>query len=366
MDKALAWLRKSRKRFPPNADVWDFLFKYADTGCGQVKSDLLANRYQFKPLQIVQKANGESVALWSSVDAFVLKCLATVLTPVLPVHIQCTHVKGHSNNTMKRVLSVLTRSGEKPYVCRTDIKGHYGNINKLQLFDQLAEYVSCPITLNLLGQFLHYSIEDGGEFHTPAKGISRGCALSPLLGAFQLYNVDKSLSKLKGVYYVRYMDDFLLLCNTRHTLRKAVKHLNQWFNHFGFTQHPDKTFIGKTAKGFDWLGHQYNLAGHVGPGKRALSNFAAKLRQLYEQALARPYLRSGLAERVVQYVRNWWRIFAAQGVSAGSMPWPPITHKGQVIRNLCTMWEGGAQSNDRTLYKQPYEPSVAHIIKPNG
>lgn len=99
------------------------------------------------------------------------------------------------------------------------------------------------------------------------------------------------------------MDDFLLLCNTRHILRKAVKQLNQWFNHFGFIQHPDKTFIGKTAKGFDWLGHQYNLNGHIGPGKHALANFATKLRQLYEQARARPALQAGLAERAAEHLR---------------------------------------------------------------
>ena len=326
MGGTVNWLRASRKGF---ADIWGFLLKHAGNDGAQIKSAVMANRYQFAPLLLVKKSNGERVAIWPSADAYVLKCLTIILTPILPVHIQCTHVKGHSDNTMKRVLSLLTRSGDKPFVCRTDIKGHYANINKLQLFDQLAEYIDCPIILNLLGQFLHYSVEDGGTFHTPTKGISRGCALSPLLAAFQLYAIDKSLSKIKGVYYVRYMDDFLLLCNTRHILRKAVKQLNQWFNHFGFIQHPDKTFIGKTAKGFDWLGLQYNLNGHVGPGKRALSNFAAKLRQLYEQARAKPSLRNGLAERVARYVRNWRRVSQYNGPLDFRTPAePPLVRRG--------------------------------------
>ncbi|MDQ6961576.1 MAG: hypothetical protein Q9M28_03470, partial [Mariprofundaceae bacterium] len=46
--------------------------------------------------------------------------------------------------------------------------------------------------------------------------------------------------------------------------------LNQFFNHFGFEQHPDKTFIGRTNKGFDWLGFQLNHTGIVGVSVRSL------------------------------------------------------------------------------------------------
>jgi len=66
-----------------------------------------------------------------------------------------------------------------------------------------------------------------------------------------------------------------------------------------------QTFIGKVAKGFDWLGHWFTLEGLVGPAPRALSNFAGKLRQLYEQARKRPSLREGLELRVARYVKRW-------------------------------------------------------------
>ncbi len=45
------------------------------------------------------------------------------------------------------------------------------------------------------------------------------------------------------------MDDFIILARTRWQLRAAVVALNRCFDHFGFEQHPDKTFIGRVERG---------------------------------------------------------------------------------------------------------------------
>lgn len=236
-----------------------------------------------------------------------MKLLALGLEKVLPVHRLCSHVKGHKTNTILHRLDVQTRSGDYPFVCRTDIKGYYANINKHQLLAKLSQFIACPIILNLLGQFLFYAIDNGGVFTESQQGMARGSALSPLLGAFFLYQLDQAFESIKGVQYVRYMDDFIILCKTRHKLRKAIRLLHQWFSYFGFHIHPDKTFFGRVAKGFDWLGKWFTLEGLVGPAPRALSNFASKLWQLYEQARKRPSQREGLELRVQQYVRRWCR-----------------------------------------------------------
>jgi hypothetical protein len=72
-----------------------------------------------------------------------------------------------------------------------------------------------------------------------------------------------------------------------------------------FKQHSDKTFIGKLEKGFDWLGYQFNQKGLCGAASRALENYAAKLRRLYEQA-RRLGLNTPQTElRVAQYRKRW-------------------------------------------------------------
>ncbi|RQQ99110.1 reverse transcriptase domain-containing protein, partial [Burkholderia stagnalis] len=102
---------------------------------------------------------------------------------------------------------------------------------------------------------------------------------------------------------VRYMDDFLIFAKTRWQLRKAVKQLNQFMDSYGFEQHPDKTFIGKVDKGFDWMGFLFTAQGCTAVAPRALANHLAKLRRLYEQA--RRLTENQRRQRVAEYRRRW-------------------------------------------------------------
>ncbi len=49
-----------------------------------------------------------------------------------------------------------------------------------------------------------------------------------------------------GQFYMRFMDDILVLAPTRWRLRKAVKAVNEVLGSLGLLKHPDKTFIGRT------------------------------------------------------------------------------------------------------------------------
>ena len=55
-----------------------------------------------------------------------------------------------------------------------------------------------------------------------------------------------------GQFYMRFMDDILVLAPTRWRLRKAVKAVNEVLGSFGLLKHPDKTFIGRIERGFDF------------------------------------------------------------------------------------------------------------------
>ena len=63
--------------------------------------------------------------------------------------------------------------------------------------------------------------ERGGWFWDHECGISLGCPLSPLMGAFFLHELDQRMER-SGLFYVRFMDDILVLAPSRWKLRRAV------------------------------------------------------------------------------------------------------------------------------------------------
>ncbi len=98
------------------------------------------------------------------------------------------------------------------------------------------------------------------------------------------------------------IDDILALRPTRWKLRRAVKVVNQVLGSLRLEKHPDKTFIGRIEKGFDFLGYHFGPDG-LRPAKATLEKFAERATRLYEQGPegAVVFVRLG------KYVQRWSR-----------------------------------------------------------
>ena len=83
--------------------------------------------------------------------------------------------------------------------------------------------------------------------------------------------------------------------------------INQTLNELKVEKHPDKTFIGRIAKGFDFLGYSFEPKG-LSIAPKTLANFLERKTQLYEQGAD--------VRRIGQYVRNWWQWVRGVEISA--------------------------------------------------
>jgi len=57
------------------------------------------------------------------------------------------------------------------------------------------------------------------------------------------------------VFYIRYMDDIIILSKKKWHLRKAISILNEIVSSLSLELHLKKKFIGRISKGFDYLGY---------------------------------------------------------------------------------------------------------------
>jgi len=116
------------------------------------------------------------------------------------------------------------------------------------------------------------------------------------MGALFLDGLDKRMEAL-GLFYVRFMDDWVILAPTRWKLRRAVQVVNETLAQLKVEQHPDKTFIGPTERGFAFLGYQMNAAGLTGVAPPTWKRFVVRVNRLYEQGTT--------SSRIGDYVRRW-------------------------------------------------------------
>ena len=317
---ACLWLQATRAKASPNAGIWDLRRTWAKSSKSVVQQ-VCAGTYRFKPLH----RTGHILApayTWCAHDALVLKALTLALADVLPTHDSCTHVAGHGG--LKRaVREVATRVGQgqatSGYVCRTDVKSFYASIDHFVLLEQLEPFVRDRRVMSLLVQYLRRTHEHGGTFHSVTRGISPGCPLSPLIGAFHLYQLDCLMTqKHPRCFYIRYMDDILILAPSRWQLRHAIATMNGVLANLGLEQHPDKTTIGPVARGFDFLGYTYSPAG-LGLAEKTIRNHRVKLHRLYEQYLQarKGAPRAQIEAAITTYIARWtgWVTGGLHGIS---------------------------------------------------
>ena len=323
LDAAYDWLCRRRRDYPDHADVWDFRHHWP-AGKARLQADLSAGDFRFGLLDRITKADGEDIDLWSARDALVLKALALVLGDHLPISPRCTHVRGHGG-AKAAVRQVWAGLAGNRFVLRTDVKSYYASIDHLLLLDQLAAFIKDRRVLNLLGQYMRRTAERGGEFWDYQKGISLGCPLSPLMGAFFLHELDERLEQA-GFFCVRFMDDILVLAPTRWKLRRAVRLVNAVLGGLGLEKHPDKTFIGRIDRGFDFLGYHFRRTRLTAAGttiQRAIEHAA----RLYEQERRD---RKGLS-LLGQYLRRWngWLKGGLADFPVASGLAPPARHEAE-------------------------------------
>ncbi len=93
------------------------------------------------------------------------------------------------------------------------------------------------------------------------------------------------------------MDDWVVLAPTRWKLRAAIRTVNQTLAALKVEQHPDKTFIGRISRGFDFLGYRFRSDGLIGVARQTVERFIKRATRLYEQGAD--------IQRIGEYVRRW-------------------------------------------------------------
>jgi len=295
LEDAFDWLCHRRCNYPDHADVWHLRFHW-ETERVRLSEQLRNESYRLSPLQSVQKADGEVIHLWSAQDALVLEVLSKVLAEALPISPTCTHVKGNGG-LKSAVRNIQSQLPAFRFVLRTDVKSYYESIDHFLLMEKLVEHVKDRYILNLLWQYMRRTVDRGGLYEEVQRGISRGCPLSPLMGAFFLSSLDARILQ-DGLFYVCYTDDIVIMAPTRWKLRGAAKTLNRIFADLKLEKHPAKTFIGRIEKGFDFLGYHFSRTG-LTVAMGSINKFAARASRLYEQEAEGPCGPS----RLERYVR---------------------------------------------------------------
>src|ERR1700676_1053554 len=147
----------------------------------------------------------------------------------------------------------LHASGFK-VVLDADIKGFFDNLPHQVILQAVRDHVADGKVLDLLERFLRCGVLEDGRLLSTTIGTPQGGVVSPLLANIVLNRLDWQLDAA-GYRFVRYADDFVVLCQNEQQAQEALRLVQQVLEgELGLKLSPEKTKTTTYGKGYDFLG----------------------------------------------------------------------------------------------------------------
>jgi RNA-directed DNA polymerase len=140
------------------------------------------------------------------------------------------------------------------FVVDVDIKGFFDNIPHDLIMESVAARIADGNILNLIEKQLNSGVMEEGKLTPTVRGTPQGGVISPLLSNIALNHLDWFLDG-QHINFVRYADDFVILCKTKPEAEKALELVRIFLMEMKLEVSQEKTKIRHFSEGFDFLGY---------------------------------------------------------------------------------------------------------------
>lgn len=236
-----------------------------------LQRELINHTYSPKPLKtfILRDPKTRKISKSDFRDRIVHHAIVNILEPIFDltfIHDSCANRKGKGNifaiKRFKIFMRKVSRNGKingwinnnqiKGYCLKADIKHYFQEMDLDILLDIIKRKIADEKVIILIDKILNNKT----DISIIRKGMPLGNLTSQFFANIYLNELDKFVKhKLKARYYLRYVDDFVILHSSRSQLKSWENIINNFLNkQLKIKLHQDKSRIISLSKGIDFVG----------------------------------------------------------------------------------------------------------------
>jgi len=226
-----------------------------------LQSELLFHIYTPQPLQefIIRDPKTRTIHRSDFRDRIIHHALCNIIEPLFEKSfIYDSYANRKGKGTLKAIQRFQTFSRKvsynnttKSFVLKADIKKYFENVDCSILLLLLQRKISDQRVLWLVTRILN-------NYHTKQKGVGMplGNLTSQFFANVYLHELDHFVKQhLKAQYYIRYVDDFVIMDKSSKILEKYKSQLDYFLqSHLALELHPSKSKIIPLRTGVEFLG----------------------------------------------------------------------------------------------------------------
>lgn len=295
---------RRRKTYKPYVKAFE---EHLSDNLGDLQADLVTQTYRPKPLKtfILRDPKTRRISKSDFRDRIVHHAICNVIEPIFDktfIYDSCANRKGKGTlkaiqrfDTFKRKAS---RNFTRPCsILKADVKHYFDTVNHAILLELLARKINCEPTLALIKTIL-----DNHLTPVPGKGMPLGNLTSQFFANVYLNELDQYVKHhLKAEYYIRYVDDFVILHHDSAILQAYKERIDTFLRkELALELHPDKSSIKQLHRGVGFLGFRI-FEHHKLVRKKNLNRFHRR----FETFKADYKLGFLERERVITSIEGW-------------------------------------------------------------
>jgi len=214
-------------------------------------------------------------------DRIIHHALCNIIEPIFDkrfIYDSCANRKGKGTllaleRFEKFQRKVTDNLSKEAYCLKADIRHYFKEIDRTVLLEIINKMIKCKETISLIKLILN-------NFEK-SKGMPLGNLTSQFFANVYLNELDQFVKhKLNSRYYIRYVDDFVLLHKSKQQLILWKENINLFLREkLKLEIHPDKSKILSLSNGADFVGFKF-FYGFKSIRKRNVRSFKRKLKVL--------------------------------------------------------------------------------------
>jgi len=274
-----------------------------DKNIRQLRNELKDETYYPQPLKtfILRDPKTRKISKSDFRDRVIHHALINIIGPIFDktfIYDSCANRKGKGNlfalkrfDEFKKKISNNGRIVKnefndnnfvRGYCLKADIKHYFQEVNHNILINIIKRKIRDEKVIGLIHKILNNILEEGNQ----EKGIPLGNLTSQLFANVYLNELDYYVKyQLKAKYYIRYVDDFIVLHQSKEQLEEWKDKINNFLgNNLKLELHPEKSKVIPLSKGIDFVGFR-NFYYFRLLRKRNIKNMKSKIQQYKENKI---------------------------------------------------------------------------------